>query len=71
MSTNFIINQNTNIKSEQCVYTYQDKTNETMFNYSFLPSVAPNNNTRNSYIDSTKTLGILQNTNYDINGENI
>lgn len=71
MSTNFIINQNTNIKSEQCVYTYQDKTNETMFNYSFLPSVAPNNNTRNSYIDSIKTLGILQNTNYDINGENI
>jgi hypothetical protein len=71
MSTNLIINENTNVKSDRCLTSFQDKNNEIMFNYSFLPSISNNQNTRNSYIDSTKTLGILQDTNYDISGKNI
>lgn len=77
MSTNFIINENTNIKSDKCFYTSQDKNNHIMFNYNFLPSIQNNvNNTNNvnsrdSYLNSTKTLGILQDSNYDINGTNI
>jgi len=72
MSTNFIINENTNIKSDKCFYTSQDKNNQVMFDYNFLPSVTKNNsNTRDSYLNSTNTLGILQDTNYDISGKNI
>ena len=75
MSTNFIINENTNIKNDKCFYTFQDKNNQVMFNYNFLPSVSSNNsnniNSRNSYLNSTKILGILQDTNYDISGKNI
>lgn len=72
MSTNFIINQQTNIKNDNCFYSANDTNNNKIFDYSFLPSVFDaKNNTRNEYINSTKTLGILQDTNYDISGKNI
>jgi hypothetical protein len=72
MSTNFIINEQTNIKNNNCLNSYNDLNNNKIFDYAFLPSIFDaRNDTRNSYMDSTKTLGILQNTNYDINGNNI
>ena len=71
MSTNLIINQNTNIRNDKCFNTSQDLNNDRLFNYSFLPSLNANENTRNSYINSTNTVGILQDTNYDISGKNI
>ena len=72
MSTNFIINQRTNMKNDNCVYFTNDNNNNKIFDYAFLPSIIDvRNDTRNSYIDSTKILGILQNTNYDISGNNI
>lgn len=72
MSSNLIINEQTNMKNERCYNTFQDKNNESMFQYNFLPNIInKGNNTRSSYIDSTKTLGILQDSNYDITGSNI
>jgi hypothetical protein len=72
MSTNFIINEQTNIKNNNCDKSSYNLNNEKIFDYAFIPSVFnTKDDTRNSYIDSTKTLGILQNTNYDISGSNI
>jgi len=72
MSTNFIVNQQTNIKNDNCFNTFQDQNNNRMFQYNFLPNIIDNkNNSRQTYIDSTKNPGILQDTNYDINGNNI
>ena len=72
MSTNLIINEQTNIKNDNCFNNYQDLGNEKMFNYNFIPPVTKGNNTsRNSYIKSLNTLGTLQDTNYDVNGNNI
>lgn len=71
MSTNFIINQNTNIQNDPCFHTTSDNNNKLIFQYSFLPQINKNQDTRNEYINSTKTVGILQDTNYDLNGKNI
>ena len=72
MSTNLIINQQTNMKNECCVYTTDNNNNNKIFDYAFLPSIYDaKTNTRDSYIDSTKIVGILQDTNYDIYGKNI
>ena len=60
-----IINEQTN---KRC--NLENTTNDKMFNYNFLPKIA-NSNNRNSYIESTKIKGLLQNSNYDINGNNI
>ena len=71
MSTNLIINQQTNMKNECCVYTTDNNNNNKIFDYAFLPSIYDSKkNTRDSYIDSTKIVGILQDTNYDIYGKN-
>jgi len=70
MSTNLIINQNTNIKSD----TGKSKStnNNKIFDYNFLPSIKDNENaSRSSYIDSTKIVGIIQDNNYDVSGSNI
>jgi hypothetical protein len=72
MSSNLIINQQTNMRNETCYNSFHDKNNNTMFEYNFLPNIVNNqNNTRDSYIKSTNTLGILQDNNYDINGLNV
>jgi len=72
MSTNLIINENTNIRNDNCLNNYYNSGNERMFNYNFLPSVLPKNeNNREAYMKSINTVGILQDTNYDVNGENI
>ena len=72
MSSNFIINEQTNIKNDNCVYSTNDFNNNKMFDYAFLPPIyEAKTDTRNSYIDSTKTIGILQDTNYDVTGKNI
>jgi len=72
MSTNFIINQQTNMKNESCVYSTNNNNNNKIFDYAFLPSIYNSKtNTRDSYIDSTKNIGIIQDTNYDIYGKNI
>lgn len=72
MSNNLIINQNTNSKNDGCFYSFQDLNNNKLFEYNFLPSVnSSNENNRELYIDSTNTVGLLQSTNYDINGDNI
>ena len=66
------INQNTNINNDSCFNEFQMMNNDKMFQYSFLPSVIDNkNNTRNSYINSTNNIGILQDSNFDVNGESI
>ena len=72
MSNNFIINEQTNMKNDNCDYSANETNNNKIFDYAFLPTIFDSkNNTRNSYVDSTKTLGILQDTNYDIGGKNI
>jgi hypothetical protein len=72
MSTNFIINQQTNMKNDNCVYSANDTNNNRIFDYAFIPSIFDaKNDTRNEYINSTKTVGILQDTNYDVTGKNI
>jgi len=64
-------NRNTNINNDNCFNEFQNMNNDKMFQYSFLPSVINNKNIRNSYISSTKNVGMLQDSNYDINGETI
>ena len=72
MSTNLILNQNTNIQSDKCYYTSQNLGNDKIFNYSFLPSVMnSNNDPRNEYINSTNLVGVLQNSNYDLQGKSV
>ena len=71
MSTNFIINEQTSMRNNNCVYASNNIANERIFDYSFIPSIDNQKDTRNSYINSTKTLGILQSTNYDVDGSNI
>jgi hypothetical protein len=72
MSTNLIINENTNIRSDNCLNDFYIQNNDKLFNYSFKPSVLPKNETqRQSYINSTSTRGLLQNNNYDLHGDNI
>jgi hypothetical protein len=71
MSTNLVINEQTNFKNDKCFNTFQDTNNIKMYQYNFLPSLSPNNDSRKSYIDSMNTRGILQNNNYDLKGNNI
>jgi len=71
MSTNLIINEQTNMKNDKCFNTFQDLNNNRVFEHSFLPSISSNSNSRTSYINSSNTRGILQDTNYDLNGTNI
>lgn len=72
MSTNLIINQNTNIQHEKCLNESYNINNDRIFKYNFLPNITePTVNPRNSYIDSTNIIGILQDSNYDISGKNI
>jgi len=70
MSTNLIINQNTNIKSDS--FNNLNYNNNKLFDFNFTPPIKNlNNNSRNSYIDSTSTIGLIQDYNYDLNGTNI
>ena len=72
MSDNFVINQSTNIRNDTCFNGICDNNNNKIFEHSFMPHLLDNNtNNRNSYIDSTHNIGILQNNNYDISGSNI
>lgn len=71
MSTNLVINEQTNIKNDKCFNTFQDNNNMKLCEYNFLPSLSSDNNSRNTYINSTNTRGILQNNNYDLRGNNI
>lgn len=71
MNSNFVINQSTNMKNDSCLNNYYNTNNNKIFEHSFIPSVLNNTNNRNSYIDSTQNIGILQNHNYDITGSNI
>jgi len=74
MDNTFKINQNTNIKNDNCFHNYENRSNELIHKYHFLPSLPDrksNINDRKLYIDSTSTLGILQTNNKDIYGKNI
>lgn len=74
MDNTFRINQNTNIKSGRCFFDYENKNNELMYKYQFLPSVIDDNNNqsnRKAYIASSQTLGVIQSKNPDIFGKNI
>ena len=68
MSTNLIINQNTNIKQDTC--NYQIFNNNKIIDYNLQPPVIDNEK-KNSYVDSTKIIGMIQSNNYDMNGSNI
>ena len=72
MSTNLIINQQTNLRNDKCLYTATELNNDRLFNYSFLPSMAnKNENSRTEYINSTSIPGLLQDTNYDVSGKTV
>jgi hypothetical protein len=72
MSTNLIINEQTNIRNDNCFYSNQDKNNNRLFTYNFTPFVSGDQqDTRKSYINSTNIRGILQDTNFDLNGDKI
>lgn len=70
MSTNLIINENTNIQNDKCVYRSHNINNEKIFNYNFLPAISKENR-RDQYIDASKIVGVLQDTSYDVDGKNI
>ena len=44
MSSNLIINEQTNIRNEKCFNMSQDRNNNTMFQYNFLPNIVNNSN---------------------------
>lgn len=69
MSTNLIINQNSNIKSDIC--SSKNRCNNQIYDYNFIPSVynTIDNKSRDSYIDSTKIVGLMQDNNFDLNGK--
>ena len=71
MSTNLVINEQTNMKNDRCFNTFQDLNNSKVFEYNFLPSLSSNNDSRSAYINSSNTRGILQDSNYDLKGDNI
>ena len=71
MSTNLILNQNTNIQNDICFSEYQNVCNDKIFEHRFTPNVNSNENYRDSYINSTDIRGIIQNNNFDIRGLNI
>ena len=72
MSTNLIINEQTNIRNDKLLNTSADLNNEKLFDYNFLPSIFDSkNNNRSTYFESTNTPGLLQDTNYDLKGNNI
>jgi hypothetical protein len=70
MSTNLIINQNTNIQNDKCFNSFKRVENKKIFDYNFIPY---NNfsDSRTEYINSTNNIGLLQNYNYDLKGESI
>jgi len=68
MSTNLIINENTNIRSDSTFYTYRDFNNDKISNYNFIPNVTNETGTRDSYMNSTGIIGIMQSGNNDIKG---
>lgn len=71
MSTNLIINQSSNIQDDRCFYAFKRLNNEKIFDYNFVPYINNQQDSRDQYINSTNIVGVVQDTNYDINGENI
>lgn len=71
MSTNLILNQNTNIQNDNCFAEYQNFCNDKIFKHTFIPNIYNNENYRDSYINSTDIQGIIQDHNYDIRGVSI
>lgn len=72
MSTNLIINENTNIKNDRCLYSTQLMDNQKIFSYNLLsPTIQSTNNSRNNYMDSMNIQGVMQNNNYDPDGKYI
>jgi hypothetical protein len=71
MNNKFIINERTTLKNNNCVNDAYNNCNNKVFDYNFSPSILKKNNSRNEYINSIEVIGILQNSNYDINGNNI
>lgn len=72
MTEYLVINQNVNIKSDNCTVNYHDLNNNKLYNYNFVPTLVDSKiNNRATYIDSAKIVGVLQNSGYDIGGKNI
>ena len=71
MSTNLIINQNSNIKDDRCFHSFKKLNNEKIFDYNFVPYINNGQDSRNQYINSTNVVGVVQDVNYDIKGKNI
>ena len=46
MSTNLIINEQTNIRNDKLLNTSADLNNEKLFDYNFLPSIFDSKNAR-------------------------
>ena len=52
MSTNLIINEQTNIKNDKLLNTSKDTNNDKLFDYNFLPSIFDSkNNNRSTYFE--------------------
>jgi len=71
MSTNLVINENTNIRNDSTFYTYRDFNNDKISNYNFIPNIMNESHTRNTYMESIDVVGLLQSGNSDVNGINI
>jgi len=71
MSSNFVINQSTNIRNDESLNNYYNINNSKIYEHSLMPNILNSNNNRNSYFNSTNNIGILQNNNYDVIGNNI
>jgi hypothetical protein len=68
MSDNFIINEQSNIKNDNCNYNANNISNNKIFDYAFRNGFVDKNNSSTSYIN---TVGVMNNSNYGINRNNI
>ena len=64
MSTNLILNENSNIKNDKCLHSFYNANNNKLFKYNFLPEVKESS-------DNMNIRGVLQSTHYDKSGSNI
>lgn len=75
MNKKLIVNKESAFRNDECYISTIEKNNKKLFDLQFLPSIYQNNkkqeSSRKEYIASSKVLGTLQATSYDMSGKNI
>ena len=63
MSSNLILNENSNIHNDECLHSFANANNNKMFKYNFLPEVPQQ--------DTIGVRGVLSNNQYDKKGRTV